>query len=80
MNLGLFRSKILNYLNQKRLLVLRNIKVLRGAQDTIFPFVFAKITTQVFKIYLQYVISKRILIYFHSINNKVIDRKIIYKT
>ena len=27
----------------------------------------------------QYVISKRILIYFHSINNKVIDRKIIYK-
>ena len=48
MNLGLFRSKTLNYLNQKRLLKLRNIKVLRGAQDTIFPFAFAKIITQVF--------------------------------
>ena len=29
--------------------------------------------------YLQYVTSKRILIYFHSINNKGINKKIIYK-
>lgn len=57
MNSGLFRSKVLN---QKRVLVLRNTEVLRGAQDTIFQFVFAKITL-VLKTYTEYIMLKRIL-------------------